>query len=250
MAAKKKTTTKQTKETTAVKGGSSSRRKSTSRTTSVRSRRSVSAKPAQAKVGVLDYFKFGESYTSLILGIVVVIIGAILLVSFFRNNSIRLNNAEQSTSSTSTIENQQQTNGQSTYTVKAGDNLWKIAEAQLHDGYQWIAIAKANNLANPGDIHEGNKLVIPQNVKPIAQVNEPTATPTQAQAQDQQQNAQPTSNKITGSTYVVQHGDDLWDIAVRAYGDGYRWVDIARANNLLNSPNLIFSGNKLTLPRG
>ncbi|PIZ97158.1 MAG: lectin, partial [Candidatus Levybacteria bacterium CG_4_10_14_0_2_um_filter_35_8] len=38
------------------------------------------------------------------------------------------------------------------------------------------------------------------------------------------------------------------NIAVRAYGDGYRWVDIARANGLEN-PDLIFSGNVLKIPR-
>jgi nucleoid-associated protein YgaU len=43
-------------------------------------------------------------------------------------------------------------------------------------------------------------------------------------------------------------GDSLWKIAVRAYGDGYKWVSIAKANKLVN-PNLIHSGNVLTLPR-
>lgn len=43
-------------------------------------------------------------------------------------------------------------------------------------------------------------------------------------------------------------GDHLWGIAVRAYGDGYKWVEIARENNLVN-PNLIHPGNVLSLPR-
>ncbi|MFI5265695.1 MAG: LysM peptidoglycan-binding domain-containing protein [Candidatus Levyibacteriota bacterium] len=56
------------------------------------------------------------------------------------------------------------------------------------------------------------------------------------------------TQKITGKTYTVKAGDDLWNIAVRAYGDGYKWVDIARVNNLSN-PNLIFSDNVLVIPR-
>ena len=53
---------------------------------------------------------------------------------------------------------------------------------------------------------------------------------------------------IEGNTYTVQKGDTLWDISVRAYGDGYRWVEIAEANNLAN-PDLIHSGNEFVLPR-
>ncbi|MGA2968080.1 MAG: LysM peptidoglycan-binding domain-containing protein, partial [Candidatus Levyibacteriota bacterium] len=49
-------------------------------------------------------------------------------------------------------------------------------------------------------------------------------------------------------TYTVKSGDYLWSIAIRAYGDGYQWVKIAKANNLTN-PDLIFSGNVLQLPR-
>lgn len=236
MATRKKTTTKRTTTARTVKK------------TPIRRRTTVSSKPAKHSVGVMDYFHFGESYTSLILGIIVVILAAILLVAFLRGRTASELKSQQDTSSTNTTSDQQE---QKTYTVKAGDNLWKIAEDQLHDGYQWVAIAKANNLANPGDIHAGNKLVIPQNANPVAQAGEPTSRPTPTQSQVQQQPAaQPAApNKITGDSYTIQHGDDLWDIAVRAYGDGYKWVDIAKANNLMNTPNLIFSGNKLVIPR-
>jgi nucleoid-associated protein YgaU len=40
----------------------------------------------------------------------------------------------------------------------------------------------------------------------------------------------------------------LWTIAVRAYGDGYKWTEIAKANKLVN-PNLIHPGNVFVLPR-
>ena len=53
---------------------------------------------------------------------------------------------------------------------------------------------------------------------------------------------------IGGDKYTVQKGDTLWDISVRAYGDGYRWVEIAEANALTN-PDLIHSGNEFVIPR-
>jgi nucleoid-associated protein YgaU len=68
----------------------------------------------------------------------------------------------------------------------------------------------------------------------------PTAVPTEPPA--------PGVQKITGSSYTVVEGDNLWDIAVRRYGDGYRWVDIAKANSLSN-PDLIYPGSKFALPR-
>lgn len=48
--------------------------------------------------------------------------------------------------------------------------------------------------------------------------------------------------------YTIQLGDNLWDIAVKEYGDGFNYVDIVNANHLEN-PSLIFSGNVLIIPR-
>ncbi|MBP6989790.1 LysM peptidoglycan-binding domain-containing protein [Candidatus Shapirobacteria bacterium] len=45
----------------------------------------------------------------------------------------------------------------------------------------------------------------------------------------------------------VARNDSLWKIAVREYGDGYKWTEIAKANNLKN-PGLLEIGQKLILP--
>ena len=50
-----------------------------------------------------------------------------------------------------------------------------------------------------------------------------------------------------GQVYVVKKGDSLWKIAETVYKDGYRWLDIAKANKLAN-PNILLVGQKLTLP--
>ncbi len=47
------------------------------------------------------------------------------------------------------------------YTVKKGDNLWKIAVNVYGDGYAWVKIARANRLRNPGLIFPGQRLRIP-----------------------------------------------------------------------------------------
>ncbi len=110
--------------------------------------------------------------------------------------------------------------------------MWAIAEKIYGSGYNWVNIAKENNLTNPNRLFEGQELTIPK-----VKVIEPEKV---AGASEEE--------KIASESYTVTKGDCLWDIAVKAYGDGYRWVEIARENNLSN-PNLIHPGNILTLPR-
>ena len=47
--------------------------------------------------------------------------------------------------------------------------------------------------------------------------------------------------------YTVVKGDTLWGIAKRYYGNGSRYPEIARANNIAN-PDIIHIGQKLLIP--
>ncbi len=178
--------------------------------------------------GILSQFKLGESYTNLILGAVVVIVIGIALLIFAKDNK------EGQTSSTATkqaVEEEKEEMASSTYTVKVGDSLWSISEKTYKTGYNWTQIAKANRLENPGVIHAGNKLKLPS-IRAASPISE-----------------KPTVNDaITGNKYTVKKGDNLWNIAVRAYGDGFRYVEIAKANSLAN-PDLIHPNNVLAIPR-
>jgi nucleoid-associated protein YgaU len=184
-------------------------------------------------------FHWAESYTSFLMGIVVVIVAALFIFSFIKQT----HNVQQ-TSSTSTTVTPIPTNvtqtifapQEKTYTVKSGDDLWHISENVYKSGYNWVAIARANHLVNPGTIHAGNVLVLP------------TVTPEPTTITQTPTIITNSSNAITATVYTVRRGDDLWNIAVRAYGDGYKWTVIANANHLTN-PGLIFSGNVLQLPR-
>lgn len=57
----------------------------------------------------------------------------------------------------------------------------------------------------------------------------------------------PISNSNQGRYYTVVKGDTLWAIAQRFYGNGNRYPEIARANNISN-PNIIHIGQKLLIP--
>lgn len=49
-------------------------------------------------------------------------------------------------------------------------------------------------------------------------------------------------------TYIVQEGDDLWNIAEKFYGSGFNAYDISVANKLADSSNLEV-GKKLVIPQ-
>lgn len=175
------------------------------------------------KKNILSEIKWGESYISLILGAIVVFIAVMLIIFVVKNKNF---NGTKDTASTSELKTVKM------YEVKEGEDLWSISEKLYGSGYNWVDLAEVNKLDNPSLIYVGTKLAIPE-VKPkviIAEANK-----------DQKVS-------IKTDSYTVVEDDNLWEIAVRAYGDGYKWVEIAKANNLEN-PDLIFAGNTLKLPR-
>ena len=52
---------------------------------------------------------------------------------------------------------------------------------------------------------------------------------------------------VAPSVHVVARGETLWRIAVRYYGDGQRWRDIAAANGNID-PKKLAVGQRLVLP--
>jgi len=162
----------------------------------------------------LKEINFPESYISITLGFLVVIVSGLLMFNYFSKNK-----TEQTLTTETTKEE-----------VKK-ESLWTIAEKYYQSGYNWITIARENNLSDPNLIKEGQQLSIPK--ADIIKLENGS-----------------TSSTATGpeKTYTVKPGDNLWQIAVSQYNDGYAWVRIARANSLVN-PNVIHSGNVLTLPR-
>jgi nucleoid-associated protein YgaU len=187
--------------------------------------------------GLLKKLKLNESTISMILGALVIVVIGALVFNYFKGVREEEKAEVVKEGGIEYVEE----GGKlvpvglpRTHQVLSGEHLWKIAEEYYGSGYNWVDIARENNLSNANLLVVGQELIIPK-----AEVVRPAVKLTEAETSEA---------TITGNTYTVVRGDYLWDIALRAYGDGYRWVEIAQANNLIN-PNIIHAGNILDLPR-
>ncbi|OGH10370.1 MAG: hypothetical protein A2857_07095 [Candidatus Levybacteria bacterium RIFCSPHIGHO2_01_FULL_36_15] len=184
-----------------------------------------------------------KSYTSLLYGAltVVLLLGFLIvgskILSLNKNNKAVISNESAKTS----VEKEKNTpNSVKTYTVKQGDSLWSISDEFYKTGYKWGEIARANKIASPENIEIGTKIVIPETAEIKTKILTEEVKNTNK--------AVVVENKIEGKEYTVKKGDSLWMIAVRAYGDGFKWVEIAKENNLIN-PGVIHAGNTFKIPR-
>ncbi len=129
-----------------------------------------------------------------------------------------------------------------TYTVKAGDSLWAIAEQHLGDGQRYQEIIELNRdrpqpggytVAQRDGIDPGMVLELP---------TEAAASAATTQAGEEQR--------------TVVSGDTLWDIAADELGSGERYTEIYEASRditqpdgrQISDPNLIIPGWTITIP--
>ncbi len=145
--------------------------------------------------------------------------------------------------STTTPTNSRQTT--TNYTVKSGDTLTSIARKTVGDGNRWREIAQLNNLSNPGALRVGMVLKIPATASPSATSSPPAQAPPAPTPKPTTPTPKPPN--IQAKTYQVQPGDSLIRIAQTTLGDGNRWREIAKLNNITNTRD-IRVGQVLKLP--
>lgn len=117
-----------------------------------------------------------------------------------------------------------------TYTVQAGDTLWKIAR-KYNCSITEIMAANSDRIKNPNRIHAGWQLKIPQSGAPITGSTPDAVLP---------------ENKKSG-IYIVRQGDTLWKIA-RKYGCSVAEI-VSLNRELIRDPALIYSGWGLKVPQ-
>ena len=117
-----------------------------------------------------------------------------------------------------------------TYTVQAGDTLWKIAR-KYNCSITEIVAANSDRIKNPNRIHAGWQLKIPQSGAPITGGTPDAVLP---------------ENKKSG-IYIVRQGDTLWKIA-RKYNCSVAEI-VSLNRELIRNPALIYSGWELKVPQ-
>lgn len=111
--------------------------------------------------------------------------------------------------------------------VESGDNLWNIAKENLGSGSRWTEIYDLNKSVvgdNPNLIFKGTDLKLPG-----------------------------VENAASGAdNYVVQSGDNLWNISKDHLGGGQNWHAIydQNAHVIGSNPDLIHPGQNLAIPDG
>lgn len=187
--------------------------------------------------GLLKKLRLNEATISTALGAVVVATVGVLIYNYFSGVNKTAPEATPSEEKVALVEEAGQLvpeNLPLKHTVANGEDLWKISAKYFDSGYNWVDIAKENQLADANRIETGQELTIPRvGVKLVTEAKVET---------------KPVS--IEADEYLVQKGDHLWKIAVMAYGDGYAWTKIWDANKeLVPNPNVIETGTLLKLPR-
>ncbi len=233
--------------------------KVTRQTTTARVTRSERDEPSFLQ-RVQKELNLNQSYLSLVLGLLIVLVAGVLVFNYFKGNKDDLIPAQQA-------ENNQQTadvspeNLPGKYTVKEGDTLYTIAENYYKDGFKYSEIVKANNLTDENNLTVGQVIEIPKVESQAAEQPQATPSPaTQTQVADQDVvtpqgegtggavNQTIWGERITSDTYTVVEGDWLSTIAGRAYGDVMAYEKIAAANNIADV-DVIVPGQTLKIPR-
>lgn len=194
-----------------------------------------------------------QSYLSLILGVFIVVVLAVLLYNYFSKPTGDIGPSGQAGEEFGLTEDVSKENLPGKYTVKEDDTLFLIAQKYFDDGYLYSEIVEANNLQNENLIEVGQVLEIPKLENAIVSSSEPP-TDELIPGEDKEQATGGATNQsawgeiIEDDTYTVKDGDWLSKIAGRAYGDIMAYGKIAEANNISN-PDLIEPGMVLKIPK-
>lgn len=202
----------------------------------------------------LKFFKMNENAISTTMGIVVVLVTAGLIFNYFRTTNLKTWQGilldEASKTSIKDDRTNEDPNLIATHKVVKGDDLWHISEKYYKSGYNYVDIMKENKISGKGVIATGMELRIPKvDPKKITAID----TKKEIELSKTGDVVKPTAieeQPIAIGKYTTKKGDTYWQIAVRAYGDGFKWPKVYWANRaIFRDPDIIHTGVEITVPK-
>ncbi|MBU0686671.1 MAG: LysM peptidoglycan-binding domain-containing protein [Candidatus Margulisbacteria bacterium] len=131
-----------------------------------------------------------------------------------------------------------------THVIQMADTLLTIAQKYYGDGTKYKALAKYNNISDPGKIYQGQRIKVPP-VEQLPTVVEAPAAVKEAPAKPEAPKVEEKPKKET--TYIIQSGETLMSIARKFYGDGMKYKALAEYNGI-DDPEAISVGQKILIP--
>lgn len=190
--------------------------------------------------------RLNERFPNFLLGLTVVALVILIGSMFFQNKEISSLNFPQSINKLfggkTDLPDQTVTRS---YTVKKGDSLWSIAEEAYGSGYNAYDLAELNNISDANVLNEGVVLKLP-----ALEPKDPTRGEIAGGGYTTKaETPQALQNEILkpGQTHKIIEGESLWSIALKLYGNPYKWVELQAANPKITNPNLIYAGDTLNL---
>ncbi|MEX2028542.1 MAG: LysM peptidoglycan-binding domain-containing protein [Candidatus Curtissbacteria bacterium] len=172
-------------------------------------------------------YDLSQSWTGLLLGAIIVIVLGFLVANFLTRGANPVGQIAGGEKTTAADQASASAEIKREYKIVEGDSLSAIAQKAYGREDLWVVLAAKNNIANPDLINVDTNLEVP--AKEVAE-----------------------AAFVELTQYNVQEGDTLFTISEKVYGDGSRWTELARANDvgyLANGNPLIFAGSTITIPR-
>lgn len=117
--------------------------------------------------------------------------------------------------------------------VEVKDVITKEQENNEVVNVTTVTVPKSQTFEQPGEI--------------VMEIMTPEPVLSKPAVEEIVQPPKPKLPEVRPESYVIQKGDTLWSIATRFYGNGQRWIDIARTNRIYR-PDRMSLGTTIRLP--
>ena len=163
--------------------------------------------------------------------------------------------ARKATTSKSSYQSPTVRDTEGNYVVQPNDSYWTISNKLYGTGAYFKALAEHNlqHVPDSNKLEVGEAILAPDRQKLEEAYRDLCPNPKHRRALQKRASSPSTSYGRTGaSTYVVEEGDNLFDIARFELGEASRWAEIYELNRdqLGEDHDYLRPGTKLILPNG